>query len=96
MNEIPDGYTSVEVIIDENGNFSSKVLGHGKNASCMENDDVLDKLMAGLGEVTDFGHTDEHYQEQKARKTKPMKYKEQENDESKPMKNKKLDMGFGV
>ena len=99
MKEIPEGHTAVEVIINADGTYTSKVIGHGKNASCMDNDDesILDKIMAGIGPVVDYGHTDEYYEEKKARKTTPMKHKEEEvGEESKKIKNKKIDMGFGV
>jgi len=64
MGGIPENYVEIEVEIDENGNFTRKIVGHGPNTGCsMEKDnELMNDLLAELGEVDDYDHTDEYYE----------------------------------
>jgi len=68
MGGIPENYVEIEVEIDENGNFKRHIVGHGPNTACnMEKDDeLMNDVLAELGDVDDNDHTDEYYSEKES------------------------------
>jgi len=105
MGNIPEGHVEVEVIIKDNGTYETKIIGHGPNASCLHEDDdkILQGLEGGIGEASDYGHTNEYYQET-APKIRPQPATSQDeggfrspfDGPGKKQKSKRVDMGFGV
>jgi len=71
--EIPEGHVALEVIIAKDGTYETKIIGHGKNTACSngEDDIVLDGMVDGIGKTTDYGHTEEHYQERRKKMSNP-------------------------
>jgi len=98
MGSIPDNYVEIEVEIDENGNFTRKIVGHGSNTGCaMEKDDeVMEDVLSELGEIGDYDHTDEYYEEKHNPITvRPMKNNCQNSIPQKDVKDK-ITFGFGT
>jgi hypothetical protein len=62
--KLPSGFVEIEVEIDEKGDFKKKILRHGEGDSCktQKDDSLLNDLFSELGDVNDYGRTDEYYQ----------------------------------
>lgn len=93
--QIPEDHVEVEVIIKDDGTYEAVVTGHGKNTRCSHgfDEELLNEMMAGVGDATAFGHTDEYYEEKNKIVVTPPAQPAQP---SPKQKEKKLDMGFGV
>lgn len=102
MSNIPDGHVAVEVILNEDGTYETKIIGHGSNTSCLHEDDdgILRELEGEMGDSSAYGRTEEYYEET-APKFRPKPFSPPDQDNSKrpygQNKNKqKINMGFGV
>lgn len=58
---IPPDHVEVEVVINKDGKYEAKIVGHGPEMSCLdENDKALLGDFIGF-EVESFGKTDEYF-----------------------------------
>jgi len=101
MSEVPEGFVEIEVVIDSNGKFKTKILRHGDKTACLngQDDEILDGLIDGVGETEEYGHTEEFYEETKPDRNSQRLKPTDEAPFDEPSAKKKeqgLDLGYGV
>ena len=102
MSKIPEGHVAVEVILNKDGTYETKIIGHGANTSCLHEDDdgILKGLEGEMGDSSAYGRTEEYYKETAPKfKPQPLSPQDQNDPKSPYGRNKgkqKMDMGFGV